>query len=115
MKHSLADRMNRARITDLSDEKLLVAIRADSVNSARKSCDTNSIFGNTRIQIGAVAQILRDYPEQILFNPDKLSEMRRIRLLVRSLPCSIRKEVIKRIIKNFAQSLGDNAEKKERV
>ena len=112
-KHSFGDRLKRADLMTLSAEQLLVAIYADSPNSASKSCLTLKIYGEIRTRIGMVAIILRDYPWQILDNPDKLPEMLRIRGLLFGLPKGIRGEIINRLNKKlFAQSLKDNAEKK---
>jgi hypothetical protein len=111
-KHSLPDRLVRADIMTMEIKHLLIGICADLPNSADKTCMARQIQGNIRIRIGAVAQILRDYPEQALSNPDNLTEIERIREIIHNLPTNIKNEVLARLNKS-AQSLRDNAVNQE--
>lgn len=110
--HGFADRLMRANFDTLSDEHLRIAIFADSPNSSDESCRSHNIYGQDKKRVGAVAQILRDYPEQVLVNPDNLAEMTRIKKIIYSLPGTLRKEVLDRLMhKKPARSPRDTAEK----
>jgi len=113
VRHSFSDRLERANIKKLSKEHLSLAVNADSPNSASKSCLVREIHEKNRIQISAVAQILRDFPEQILFNPDRLVVMTIIQKLIDDLPEMQKKAVTDRLAKNHARSLKDNAKNEE--
>ena len=99
----------------LSDDQLRIAIYADSPSSADKSCLAHGIHGQTKIRIGAVAQILRDYPETVL-SCGALKETARLRSLIDSMPNMLRNEILDRInIKRAAWSLKDKVANKEVV
>ncbi|MFZ2187956.1 MAG: hypothetical protein WAV73_00125 [Candidatus Moraniibacteriota bacterium] len=96
----------------LETDHLFIGICADSPNSANKTCAARKIQENTKIKVGAVAQILRDYPEQVISNPTNLTELARIREVIDNLPANLKREVLARLNKS-AQSLKDNAVNQE--
>lgn len=110
--HSFADRLSRADIMGLSVEHLRIAVLADSPNSADRTCIARGIRGQTRKRIGAVAQILRDYPEKVFSNPDRLLEMEKLREVIEALPAAMRQAIWKKMDgRIIARSLEDNAGK----
>ena len=120
--HTFLDRLMRADFVRLSDEHLKIALRADSLNSADKTCDVQGIYGLTRIRIGAVVYILQHYPEQALENLNEMEEMDRLGKIICSLPTAERNAVVEKLRKNrrekeinqqTAPSQRDNAEEDE--
>ena len=95
--HSLSDRLMRASIKSLTDEHLLIAICADSPNSSDITCEVRGINGNIKKQIGAVAQILRDFPEQIMYGCQDNLDINRLIKLIHRLPEDSRINILIRL------------------
>lgn len=114
--HSFCDRLARANIDSLTDEQLLIPICSDSPNSSDITCEVKGINGVIKKQLGAVSQIMRDYPEHILTNDGNSSEMQRIINLILVLPPIQKNEILKRLknslkTKNSARPLEGKAER----
>ena len=94
--HSLSDRLMRANMETLTDEQILIGICADSPNSADVTCEVQGIRGVTKIQICAVAQILRDHSGEILFRSSNNKNITRLCNLIHALPQEMAKTIILR-------------------
>ena len=96
--HSFSDRLMRANIGSLTDEQLLIAICSDSPNSADTNCEMREINGKVKIQICAVAQILRDFPGRILNKSYPNEDIQRLEKIIHELPADFKREVILRLL-----------------